>query len=102
MWLLHDNHQIKQSDRSVILLSMFKQALYAKSEDAFESCYNELLNDVNLMTMQSRTLKSCMMIAKDFAHCYHSNLLLRGTQTNNFVESQFLVVKDIILKRTTE
>ena len=37
---------------------------------------------------------------KDFAHCYRSDLLLRGNQTNNFVESQFLVVKDIILKRT--
>ena len=38
---------------------------------------------------------------KDFAHCYRSDLLLRGNQTNNFVESQFLVVKDI-LKRTKE
>ena len=37
-----------------------------------------------------------------FALCFRSSLLVRGNQTNNFVESQFLVLKDIILRRTKE
>jgi hypothetical protein len=63
-WLLDKNHQINQSYRPMIL-SMFKQALYAKSEDVFESCYNKLLNDAcDPMTMRSSTLRSCMKIAR--------------------------------------
>jgi hypothetical protein len=83
---------------------MFKQALiwYAKSEEAFESCYNEVLKWRKPYDNAVKDFEKLCDDRKDVAHCYRSDLLLRGTQTNNFVESQFLVVKDIILKRTTE
>jgi hypothetical protein len=34
--------------------------------------------------------------------CFRSDLLTRGNRTNNFVEAQFLVLKDVILKRVKE
>ena len=37
-----------------------------------------------------------------FALCFRSSLLVRGNQANNFVESQSLLLKDIILRRTKE
>jgi hypothetical protein len=39
---------------------------------------------------------------KSFALCFRTSLLVRGNQTNNFVESQFLVLKDVILGRVKE
>ena len=39
---------------------------------------------------------------KDFALCFQYNLLVRGNQTNNFVESQFLVLRDVLLRRVKE
>ena len=42
------------------------------------------------------------MIKKDFALCFRSSLRVRGNQTNNFVEAQFLVLKDILLRRVKE
>ena len=75
-WLLDKNHQINQSDRPMIL-NMFKQALYAKSEDAFEICYNELLNDAcKPYDNAVKYFEKLYEDRKDFAHCYRSDLLL--------------------------
>ena len=37
-----------------------------------------------------------------FALCFRTELPVRGNQTNNFAEAQFLVLKDIILRRVKE
>ena len=34
--------------------------------------------------------------------CFRSDLITRGNRTNNFVEAQFLVLKDVILRRVKE
>lgn len=102
-WLLDKNHHVRQSDRPQIL-SLFKRALqYAESEDLFQCYYDELRNDAcepydNAVQYFDKLYED----RESFAHCFRSDLLLRGNQTNNFVESQFLVVKYVILKRTKE
>ena len=37
-----------------------------------------------------------------FALCFKTELPVRGNHTNNFAEAQFLVLKDLILRRTKE
>ena len=41
-----------------------------------------------------------MFLSKqEWAVCYRNNSLLRGSNTNNYVEAQFLVIKGSILRR---
>ena len=41
-------------------------------------------------------------IKESWACCYRANSITRGSKTNNYVESQFNVIKDGILKRCRE
>ena len=101
-WLVNKNHQIAQSDRPQIL-SMFKQALYAESKYLFECHYDKLLHDTcDHYNNAVQYFEKLYEDHENFAHCFRRDLLMRGNQTNNFVESQFLVLKDVILRRTKE
>ncbi len=102
-WLTDKKHSISQGDRPYIL-SKFKQALFANSPHLFERLYCSLLSD-KIVQDYEKALKYFDELYEDreaFALCFRSSLLVRGNQTNNFVESQFLVLKDIILRRTKE
>ena len=102
-WVVDKNHHIDQHDRPEVF-SLFKKALYAGSEENFDDCYEDLLSDdvcskyPNLLQYYRDLYK----MKKDFALCFRYNLLVRGNQTNNFVESQFLVLKDVLLRRVKE
>ena len=73
-------------------------------EENFDDCYEDLLSDYvcskypNLLQYYRDLYK----MKKDFALCFRYSLLVRGNQTNNFVESQFLVLKDVLLRRVKE
>ena len=83
-WLHDKSHSISQADRSYIL-SLFKQALYSESEEIFVHCLETLYDD-----------------KEAFALCFRAELPVRGNHTNNFAETQFLVLKDTILRRVKE
>ena len=101
-WLLDKNHQINQNDRPAIL-GIFKKALYACSEDVFEESYDELLDEMEEVYPQAfKYFEDLYQERQSFALCFRTSLLVRGNQTNNFVESQFLVLKDVILGRVKE
>ena len=101
-WLLDKNHQINQNDRPGIL-GLFKKALYARSEDVFEECYVELLDEMEETYPQAfKYFEDLYEERHLFALCFRNTLLVRGNQTNNFVESQFLIIKDVILGRVKE
>jgi hypothetical protein len=101
-WLLDKNHQIRQNARPEIL-GLFKKALYAKSEEIFEETYGELLDEMDEIYPQAfNYFEGLYQERKSFALCFRTSLLVRGNQTNNFVESQFLVLKDVILGRVKE
>ena len=69
----------------------------------FESCHEELVNDAcENYDNAAEYFEKLYENRINFAHCFRSGLTLRGNQTNNFVESQFLVLKDVVLKRTKE
>lgn len=102
-WLHDKNHNITLADRPH-LLSLFKKSLYAESEELFEETFNELLNDDNCKCYANLVQYFTQLYEEKqaFALCFRAELPVRGNHTNNFVESQFLVLKDTILRRVKE
>ena len=102
-WLFDKNHCIEQSDRREILL-LFKKALYEDTEEAMDRIFEEMLqtNMVSKYPNLIAYLETLYEYRNAWAVCYRSNLRIRGNNTNNTVESQFLVLKDDILNRTKE
>ena len=100
-WLLDKSHSICQTDRPAIM-SLFKGAVLADTEDLFEEYYSDLIDKIEPYENASLYFEELYSNREAFAHCYRSSIRIRGNHTNNFVEAQFLVLKDIILKRTKE
>jgi hypothetical protein len=102
-WLHDKKHGIALEDRPHILLG-FKHALYAEDEEEFQAEYDNLLQDEvalkypNFVTYATAVYEDC----ESWALCYRVDLPLRGNNTNNFCEAQFLVIKDEILNRQKE
>lgn len=102
-WLFDSKHHIPASSRPEIM-SKFKTALYQKDEQSFETSFEELLsfeavsNHPNLVSY----LTGLYEVRAEWALCFRKGLILRGNNTNNPVEAQFLVLKDSILNRTKE
>ena len=102
-WLHEGSHNINQSDRPHIL-NLFKKSLYAQTKQEFNNCFSALLNDdqckryPNLLSYLHNLFKD----KEAFALCFRTELPVRGNHTNNFAEAQFLVLKDVILRRTKE
>ena len=102
-WIVEKDHLVNQHDRPEVF-SLFKKALYATTEESFDDCYEDLLSD-DVCSKYPNLLqyyRNLYVIKKDFALCFRSSLRVRGNQTNNFVEAQFLVLKDILLRRVKE
>ena len=98
-WIVEKDHLVKQHDRPEVF-SLFKKALYAKSEESFDDCSEDLLSD-DVCSKYPNLLqyyRNLYVIKKEHA----LTLRVRGNQTNNFVEAQFLVLKDILLRREKE
>jgi hypothetical protein len=102
-WLLERKHGISQSHRPHIF-NLFKTTLYANSEESFEECYSDLLGDEIVQSYENALeyFEDLQGAKQEFALCFRSDLMTRGNRTNNFVEAQFLVLKDVILKRMRE
>ncbi|XP_048589237.1 uncharacterized protein LOC116618843 [Nematostella vectensis] len=102
-WLHESKNNVNLADRPFIL-NLFKKSLYAETEQEFENSFSELLNDDHCM--ENPTLVSYLQKLyndkESFALCFRKELPVRGNHTNNFAEAQFLVLKDIILRRTKE
>ena len=102
-WLFDKNPGISQNDREEILL-LFKAILYEPSEENMESMFEDMLQ--SRVVSQHNNLVTYLLTLYDYktswALCYRQDLRTRGHNTNNNVESQFLVLKDDILNRTKE
>lgn len=102
-WLHDINYGIALENRSHILLG-FRCALYAESKDEFHYQFKRLLEDdvvskyPNFITYVSAVYEDC----ESLALCNRADLPLRGNNTNNYCEAQFLVIKDDVLNRQKE
>ena len=103
-WLFDSNHHINKADRPFIL-SKFKKIVYAESLIEFERCFDELVSCEILMEKYGNLisyLQTLYEIKESWALTYRSGLRIRGNNTNNYTEAQFLVMKDLILQRVKE
>jgi hypothetical protein len=102
-WLHEKKNAISMDDRPH-LFSLFKRILYAESEEDKDDLYESLLSDrvvlqyPNFGTYIQDVYEDC----ESWALCYRVNLPLRGNNTNNYCEAQFLVMKDEVLNRQKE
>ena len=101
---LHDRNNGVSSDDRPILLQLMKSVLYSRNEDAMEDLIDDLRSNqlVKTYPKAGRYFESVLDIKESWALAHRSNLMLRENNTNNYVESQFLVIKDEILNRVKE
>ena len=102
-WLFERKHNIASHDRTVILL-LFKKVVYAESYTEMEETYDELVMSavVNKYPRLVTYFDTLFDIREDWTLSCRTNLPIRGNNTNNLVEAQFLVLKDEVLNRTKE
>ena len=99
-WLYDRLHNIRADDR-VEIMKKFRQILYCETEVELQKMCDQFLNS-NLIKKYGNALiyfSDLFLSKQEWAVCYRNNSLLRGSNTNNYVETQFLVIKDSILHR---
>jgi len=101
-WLFDKKHGILQADRPAIMMK-FRKIVYSDIEEQTDEFFNDLLEDCRDVYPKLKSyLITLFEIKERWCMCFRNNLMLRGNNTNNYVEAQFLVLKDNILNRTKE
>ena len=97
-WLHDKKNAIAQEDRPLILLK-FKVVLYAKEVEDVDEKFTDLLDDAMVCKYSrfERYIKAVYTDRNMWALCCRKGLPLSGSNTTNFCESQFLVLKDEVL-----
>ena len=102
-WLHDKKHGILLEHRPA-LLSLFKRVLYADTEEEMIDFYKDLKCD-DIALKYTNFIKYVKDVYNDrhlWALCFRDDLPMRGSNTNNYCEAQFLVIKDEILNRQKE
>ena len=102
-WLHEKKNGIRLDDRPQ-LLGMIKVILYTRNLEEIEDIIDELRPHVLLELYQNagRYFENVLDLKDAWSLAQPSDLMLRENHTNNYVKSQFLVIKDEILKRVKE
>jgi hypothetical protein len=80
-----------------------KSTIYAEREDISEGTDDMLEHSLFEKYLNAaKYLEDVLDLKESWALAYRSGLPVRGNNTNNFVEAQFLVIKDEILNRVKE
>ena len=101
---LHEKKNgIAMEDRPALLL-LFKEILYAESEDKLQDSFDNLISsDVASKYVNFKKYATDVFEDREaWALCYRDELPIRGNNTNNLCEAQFLVIKDEVLNRQKE
>ena len=103
-WLHDKKHDINCFDRP-FLLSRFKALVYAESCALFEDRFQELLSS-QLIEENYPNFAEYLLALYDYKEswglCFRCDLVTRGNNTNNNVEAQFLIMKELLLQRIKE
>ena len=100
-WLYEKEHGVSKDNRAVIM-KLFRAALYANDFESYEKAHKDLADSSSTTQICKNCLKyfeELFSISQCWARCFRKDQLVRGSNTNNYVEPQFLVVKDTILRR---
>ncbi len=100
-WLHDGANGIRKDDR-LILIKKLKGLVYASSEDSLQSSYDQLVQMCPEAMRYPRFLQHLQLVwekRREWAHCYRSNLPLRGNHTNNYAEAGVRILKELIFSR---
>ena len=100
-WLFEKKHGIQFGDRPQIM-GKFKEIVYADEEEEAEEKFNSLRESVAQYRNLLLYIDDLYDIRETWCIYSRKKLMLRGNNTNNYVEAQFLVLKDNVLNRTKE
>ena len=98
-WLYEKEHGISKGD---IVIRTKLVRTYASDFESYEIAYKDFADS----SSPTQKYKNCLIyfeelfdIIQCWVRCFWIDQLLRGSNTNNFVEAQFLAVNDTILRR---
>jgi MULE transposase domain len=101
-WVLNAKSGIPAKDRRA-LFYLFKNLVYADSVDDCLNLYDKLQTDpiAKIHPKYQKHIHQLWERRQDWALCYRreDNLLLRGNNTNNYVEAAMRILKDQVLHR---
>ena len=84
-------------------MTNFKEIVYTEDEEQVEELFQTFIANYGQKYPNLRSyVESLFKIKERWCMCYRKDLHLRGNNTNNYVEAQFLVLKDNVLNRTKE
>ena len=100
-WLHEKKNAISMNDMPHLFFFLIKRILYAESEEDKNDLYESFLsNEIVLKYPNFGTyIQDVYEDYESWALCYRVHLPLRGNNTNNYCETQFLVIKDEVLNR---
>ncbi len=88
-WLHNGANGIRKNDH-LILIKKLKGLVYASSDNSLESSYNQLVQMCPEAMRYPHFMQHLQLVWEkrcEWAHCYRSNLPLRGNHTNNCAEA---------------
>ena len=72
-------------------MKKFRQILYCKTEVELQKMCDQFFNLIKKYRYALIYFSDLFLSKQEWAVCYRNNSLLRGSNTNNYVEAQFLV-----------
>ena len=100
-WLFDKENHIEKHDRPIII-SLIKDIAYAKDEETMNNSHNDMVNGAivskypNFINYFRKNIWSCKEV---WCVAYRKPLPVHGNRAQNYIESQFLVLKDEIAHR---
>ena len=102
-WQYESCHVITKNDR-VIVMKLFQKLNNAKNTEDYISAYTVLCepNIRNKYNLCVKYFEDLCSISDRWARYFQRNKSVRGSNTNNYVKAQLLVIKGSLLKRQTQ
>ena len=99
-WLYDRQHEVSKNDR-VEIMKLFRNLVYGHDVEGYERAYENLFPSLKMQKYKNcvQYFEELCEISKSWGKCFRSEKLIRGLNTNNYIEAQSLVVKDTILRR---
>lgn len=100
-WLWDSHNSIEKTDRKKIMLA-FRLVIFANTDEEcteyFQNLIQEYCHDNNYQNLKIY-LEAHWSRRQEWCLHYRNNLITRGNNTNNYVESSIRIFKDIVLER---
>lgn len=99
-WLWDSHNNILKENRRYVM-KLFQNIMYALTVEEANDYFNEFMKDNIVQKYDNlKTHVSKFWLRKEeWCLCFRKNVMTRGNNTNNFVESSIRIFKDIVLQR---